>query len=319
MRLFFCFCVLALPAGGAPSAYGFQSFEITGTCFDIEEPLLPKKIEDNQPSLSVAALQNQPLPSWHQMITRIPSDWYRTGKNIFQTESIPQILGLAALTGTLIVTDKQTWPATRRFYKDSEGASAASDFVVAVGDGKLHFALAGSFAAYGFLARDNRALRTASQTVEAVVATGIAVQVLKRVTGRESPNTASRHRGRWKFFPNLKKYHENESAYYAFPSGHIATSMATLTVISENYPEHRWIKPVGYSMMGLLGVSLVAKGMHWYSDLPLGIALGYMLGKTISTPEGIEVTKMPGTKPIQMSLFPAFDLEGGGIRFAVAF
>ncbi|MBI3787701.1 MAG: phosphatase PAP2 family protein, partial [Ignavibacteriales bacterium] len=302
MRLFFCLCVLTLLAGSTPSAYGFQSLEITQTCFDNEEPLLPKKLEGDQPTLSVATLQNQPLPSWHQMFTRIPSDWYRTGKNILQIESIPQVLGLAALTGTLIVTDRQTWPATRNIYKHSEDVHTVSDYMVALGDGSLHFGIAGTFAAYGFLAGDNRALRTASQTVEAVLATGIVVQALKRVTGRESPIASSRHRGRWKFFPNLKKYHENEPAYYAFPSGHISTAMATLTVISENYPEQRWIKPVGYSMVGLLGVGLVAKGMHWYSDLPLGIALGYMLVKTISTPEGIEVAKTTGVKPMQMTL-----------------
>lgn len=319
MRLFFCFSVFVLLAGIVPSAYGFQSLEVAQTCFDDEPELFQFKLDDNQLALSAARLQNQPLPSWHQMITRIPSDWYQTGKNLLQIESIPQVLGLAALTGTLIVTDRQTWPATRRVYRNSEDAREASDYMVALGDGRLHFGIAGAFAAYGFLAGDNRALRTASQTVEAVVATGIVVQVLKRVTGRESPVMASRHRGRWKFFPNLKKYHENEPVYYAFPSGHISTAMATLTVISENYPEHRWIKPVGYSLVGLLGVGLVAKGMHWYSDLPLGVALGYMFGKTISTPEGIEVAKIPGAKPIQMSLSPAFDLEGGGIRFSMAF
>ncbi len=319
MRLFSCFCTLVMLAGNIPSAYGFQSLEVAKPCFEDELEPLRFTPDGNQTALSAAVFQQQPLPSWHQMITRIPSDWYRTGKNLLHVESIPQVLGLAALTGTLIVTDKQTWPATRRVYRKSKDAREASDYMVALGDGTLHFGIAGTFAAYGFLAGDNRALRTASQTVEAVVATGIVVQVLKRVTGRESPIMASRNRGRWKFFPNLKKYHENEPAYYAFPSGHISTAMATLTVISENYPEHRWIKPVGYTLVGVLGVGLVAKGMHWYSDLPLGIALGYMFGKTISTPEGIEVATVPGARPVQMTLSPAFDLEGGGIRFAMSF
>src|SRR5664279_4126820 len=47
--------------------------------------------------------------------------------------------------------------------------------------------LAAAFAAYGFIAGDNRALRTGSQIVETILASGTVVQVLKHITGRESP------------------------------------------------------------------------------------------------------------------------------------
>jgi hypothetical protein len=54
--------------------------------------------------------------------------------------------------------------------------------------------------------------------------------------------------------------------------------MATVTVLAENYPDERWIRPVGYALVGATGFGLVNAGWHWYSDFPLAVALGYMFG-----------------------------------------
>ena len=55
--------------------------------------------------------------------------------------------------------------------------------------------------------------------------------------------------------------------------------MATVTVIAENYPEYHFIRPVGYGLMGVLGYAMLNNGVHWASDYPLGIALGYGFAK----------------------------------------
>ena len=55
--------------------------------------------------------------------------------------------------------------------------------------------------------------------------------------------------------------------------------MSTLTVITENYPEYPIIKPIGYTLMTLLGLQMMNNGVHWASDYPLSIAMGYYLGK----------------------------------------
>jgi membrane-associated phospholipid phosphatase len=149
-----------------------------------------------------------------------------------------------------------------------------SNYSVFIGDGKFNLITAGLFSVYGFAASDRRALKTSSNIVESIIATGLLVQVFKRVFGRASPEAESDNSGRWELFPNLKKYQKNQPRYYAFPSGHIATLTTTITVIANNYPEVSWIKPVGYSAIGLVGISLVNKGMHWYSDLPLEFILG---------------------------------------------
>ncbi|MBK5284467.1 MAG: phosphatase PAP2 family protein [Bacteroidia bacterium] len=148
-----------------------------------------------------------------------------------------------------------------------------------LGDGVTHLSIAGSFWIYGALAKDFRARQTAGELAEAIISAGIVVQVLKHITGRESPFAASFPIGYWRPFPNQADYARNVPHYDAFPSGHLATAMATVTVIAENYPEKKYIRPVGYSLMGLLAYSMLNNGVHWFSDYPLSITMGYAFAK----------------------------------------
>ena len=272
-------------------------------------------------SLNLDILHAQKTTRWYSMFTQLPNDWMHGAGLSIKSESIPAIAGVCVLTYSLLRTDNQTWRGTRRLYHSSADFHDASNYAVALGDGRMHLGIASVFAGYGWLWDDPKALRVASQTVEAFLATGITVQLLKRVTGRESPAAATSHAtGRWKFFPHPSVYDKHPTSYYAFPSGHISTAMATLTVVAENYPQERWIRPVGYTMVGALGVGLVAKGMHWYSDLPMGVALGYLFGKIAANPSIPELMKGVQEKGLDISVTPIIDGQGGGgIHLAMAF
>ncbi|MBD2724402.1 phosphatase PAP2 family protein [Hymenobacter armeniacus] len=148
-----------------------------------------------------------------------------------------------------------------------------------LGDGWTHLAVASSFWIYGGIKKDNRALRTSSELGEAIFSTGLVVQALKRLTGRQSPYVATKDRGEWHLFPSYNRYQSFVPNYDAFPTGHLATAMATVTVIADNYPEYRFVRPVGYGLMGLLGYAMLNNGVHWASDYPIGIALGYGFAK----------------------------------------
>ncbi len=148
-----------------------------------------------------------------------------------------------------------------------------------IGDGWTHLTIASSFWIYGGIKKDNRALRTSSELGEAIFSTGLVVQALKRLTGRQSPYVATKPRGEWHLFPSYSRYQNFVPNYDAFPTGHLATAMATLTVIADNYPEYHFIRPVGYGLMGLLGYAMLNNGVHWASDYPIGIALGYGFAK----------------------------------------
>lgn len=151
-----------------------------------------------------------------------------------------------------------------------------------IGDGWLQVFIAGGFAINGSMTNDNRTLQTASQIMNSLVSASIPTQLLKRATGREDPNRTTKYRGKWR--PFTPHYDEDVSAYDAVPSGHIMAATSTLTVIDTNYPEYRSvIRPVGYTLLTLLSFQMVNIGVHWASDYPIGIALGYVFGKVATT------------------------------------
>jgi membrane-associated phospholipid phosphatase len=240
-------------------------------------------------STTIAISNNDSVfcPTWYDMFTNIPGNCLDYCKITFATNKIPLYAGVAVLTSGLILTDDKTWQASKKFYTSSGRVKAWSDFFVDIGDGSSQFGLAGVFGLYGLITSDKVALRTASQITQTVLASGAVVQILKHITGRQSPFLATRPGGRWDFFPNQIQYLKHVPAYDAFPSGHLTTTLATVIVVAENYPNVKWIKPVGYTLSGLLAISMVNTGIHWYSDYPLAVVLGYTFGMLAAHPEGI--------------------------------
>ncbi len=151
-----------------------------------------------------------------------------------------------------------------------------------LGQGSSEMLFAAGFFIAGKLKQDNRALRTASQLTEAFITLGMGTQLMKYATGRENPSDATVSRGRWTPFPSWKNFQNNKTKYDAFPSGHMAGFVSAITIIGENYPEKKWIKPLGYSIAGLCGLAMINNGVHWASDFPLGFALGYGYGKYLA-------------------------------------
>ena len=259
------------------------------------------------------------LPKWYDMITRIPGDWVEYSKETFQVKNIPAMVGMAALTAGLIATDYQSWQIEKRWYDQSPAFHRISNWLVFTGDGRFQFGIVGAFALYGFAFKDVRGLRTASQTTEAILACGGVVQLLKHITGRESPFVSTKRTGAWRFFPNQIDYAKHVPHYDAFPSGHIATAMTTLIVIAENYPEVTWLKPAGYVALGAISSSLVATGIHWWSDIPLGLALGYAFGEIAAHPAGVEFSEGRHGGMARLSFAPVVYPDGAGMGLSLSF
>jgi hypothetical protein len=261
----------------------------------------------------------QPNLRWYTMFSNIPHDWARFARMSFRPANIPFVVGMTVLTVGLVATDEETWRLSDRFYRNSVTIRDGSDFFEYVGDGRPQFGLAAGYALYGLVLGDQRALRTGSQLVEAILSCGMVVQTLKHITGRQSPFVSTVPGGIWDVFPNQIEYHKHVPSYDAYPSGHIATAMATVTVVAENYPEWKWVRPVGYVAVGLIGVGMANTGIHWYSDYPLGIALGYCFGMIVSHPEGLPAENAPADDAPQISLTPLINARGTGLGVALTF
>ncbi len=151
-----------------------------------------------------------------------------------------------------------------------------------LGQGFPSLLLGGGLYIYGKIKNDYRSISTASQLAESFFLMGISTQIIKRVSGRESPFVATADGGKWRPLPSFSNYQNHTPQYDAFPSGHLATMMSSVTIFAENYPEKKYIKPVGYSLIGLVGFAMMNNQVHWASDYPLALALGYLCAKQVA-------------------------------------
>jgi hypothetical protein len=235
-------------------------------------------------------------PGKYDFLKNIPSDYHLFWDKTVSRSNILNLTGIAALTSLLIHYDEPVVEEAQRFgerlhishkTKNVEGfpfMEIPSDFGTSlyfIGDGAVDIGLAAGFLTYGYFNENNRALQTASQLSEGMLTVGITVQILKHTTGRTSPRP-NNNKDKWTPFPDIKKYQKNVPSFDAFPSGHLATSMMTFTVITTNYPEYKFIRPLGYTLMGLLSFQMLNNGVHWVSDYPLALYIGYSFGKIAS-------------------------------------
>ena len=242
-------------------------------------------------------------PQTLTFLKNAPGDIKDYGKTTFRKENAAAIAAIAALTGVLIWQDQYLVDKAHNLgdhlgishtnYQKTfarigvpgsskslniEGPFDSGSSLYFLGDGWVDVGLAAGFLTVGLTCNDNRALQTSSEMAESILASGTVVQALKHVTGRESPFTTDVPRGTWRFFPNQYDYANHVPRYDAFPSGHLAAAMATVTVIGENYPEYTLVRPIGYGLMGALSFQMMNNGVHWASDYPLAIAMGYSFG-----------------------------------------
>lgn len=185
----------------------------------------------------------------------------------------------------------------------------AASLLYSLGDGWTHTFIAGGFLASGYLRDNNRAVNTGYELIQGMMLSTTASQLFKRSFGRQSPNQKSEYRGAWRPYPSVEAYQNRTAEYDAMPSGHIMTATMTWTVIRENYPEYDSILlPVEVLYLSALGFGMVNNGVHWVSDYPLGIGLGYVFGKGAAS-IAKKNAKYEDTKP-GSTWFPSVNDDG---------
>lgn len=268
-------------------------------------------------------------PGLWKTIADGPGDWWAFAKKSVAKESLPWLGAIGASTYILVRYDQKIYDNTRRFGKHMRistrdktrpylkisgvpilrGPTDAGSAMYFLGDGWINIGLFGYFELSGWLKDDWRALKTGHQLMEGLLVTGFTTQVMKRITGRETPLAAHSPRGVWRPFVGFEEFQAHRTRYDAFPSGHLATGVMTVTVIAGNYPEKKLVKPVGYTLLGLLSFQMVNNGVHWISDYPLGIAVGYTIGKVITDRqrERVRGTAAAARPSLNLGLLPLPD------------
>lgn len=291
-----------------------------------------------QLGLLLMALAIIPIPglaqekiTFKKMVWEMPNTGVKALKKSFSREALPAWAGIAASTAILYHYDSdlyegaqatgRRWGLSNQDFTKTVAKFGKYDLlrlptdtasaIYFMGDGWLDLAVAGSFMAYGHFNNEVRPFNTSLEILHGMAVSAFAVQVLKRSTGRESPSERTEPRGRWSPFPSMNEYNRNTAKYDAMPSGHIMTSTLVFTVIRTNYPEYDSILlPLEVTWLSVLGFGMLNNGAHWASDYPLGIAMGYVIGKAATTLGQANVAKKASSQDSVWAFFPGMDPNG---------
>jgi membrane-associated phospholipid phosphatase len=145
------------------------------------------------------------------------------------------------------------------------------------GSGVYSMPLLGAAFLYGVISKKEKPKKVALDGVKAFAVSGILVQGVKMVTQRQRP-----YQNPQPSFPNNFDGPSGNSGYNSFPSGHTTSVFSVATVVATEYKNVKWVPYVCYAIAGLTGLSRINDNKHWASDVIMGAAIGFAVGKLIA-------------------------------------
>jgi hypothetical protein len=144
---------------------------------------------------------------------------------------------------------------------------SAAQSIEPLGRMTLQAGVLGILYASGRMADKPGLASAAGTSFEALLWSAMICNVTKMAFGREQPADAT----------DARNFFEQQGS---FPSGHAARSFAIAAVMADRYgTKAAWI---GYSIAGLVSLSMVQRDIHWMSDVVAGAGLGLAIGKGIA-------------------------------------
>jgi len=198
-----------------------------------------------------------------------------------KTRDILPIASLAVLTGVLIANDEAIYRGFRDYGDSHAWVGAVSPIFTEMGSSGA-WGTAAAFLCFGLIAKDDKAVKTGALALSAMLQSGILVQFLKGLPGRQRPYWAQgvdHWSGPIGFF---RRFESGQSGRYdSFPSGHTITVFSLATVAAMQYEEHVWVPVFAYTMATGAALSRLTENKHWLSDVLVGGFLGHIIGRMI--------------------------------------
>jgi hypothetical protein len=174
----------------------------------------------------------------------------------------PWLLTLGVAAGGFLATDRATGDDMAKH----TGQLDASRIISYAGSIYGVSAAAGSFYLIGRATHNPRARETGTLSAEAIIDSGIVVTALKEITQRARPLTG---KDRSRFFVGGG----------SFPSGHSIEVWSVATVVASEYHDQPAVQIAAYGIAGAVGVSRFTGLHHYLSDVLVGSAMGYGIGR----------------------------------------
>jgi membrane-associated phospholipid phosphatase len=156
----------------------------------------------------------------------------------------------------------------------SDNGSAKKNALMDLGTqyGEVSFSQLSSLAvlSYGLIFRDDNAVTIGLEIFESYFIANNITSIVKRTFGRRRPYENS---GPYSF----NSFPSRTNSINSFPSGH-ATLAFSLSSILAGHTNSPWLKALFYTAAGVTAVSRVYYSYHWFSDVCMGGAIGYLVG-----------------------------------------
>ena len=163
----------------------------------------------------------------------------------------------------------------------AESHNQASRMISYLGTGYATGGIAATFYAVGRATHNQRARETGVLSAEALIDSAIVATAVKEVTQRRRP-TAGISRG--DFFDGGS----------SFPSGHSIEAWTLATVIANEYHDHRAVEIAAYGLASAVSISRFTGHNHFLSDVLVGSALGYGIGRYVYKTHHVKTSAFGG-------------------------
>ena len=206
--------------------------------------------------------------------------------------------GVAATTGLLMLADKginDTWRDDIR----TGGLDDFLDIMETFGDSQfVVFSSLGGYAV-GELIGSERGKEAALLVAQSFVLSAGLTQVLKFAFRRQRPDDS--RDDQYSFFSS-----DASKTNSAFPSGHATNAFSMASVLTNVYDEQvPWLGWVLYPVATMTALARVNNERHWGSDVFLGSALGYFIGRMV-----VHYSPFRGDKTISLAPMTEGNLNG---------
>ena len=181
-----------------------------------------------------------------------------------QTHDARWLVPLGVGTAALIATDQQTGDEIA----ESDRPLNASRVISYAGSAYGVAAVAGAFYIFGRANHNSRARETGVLAAEALIDSAIVGTSIKAITQRTRPSGGQ---SRSDFFDGGS----------SFPSGHSIEAWTLATVIANEYHDHLPVQIAAYGIASAVSVARFTGRNHYLSDVLIGSAVGYGIGRYV--------------------------------------
>lgn len=270
-----CMMLLALMIAGAVNASAQETSQASTTAMPAPQvSASPSPTPTPTPS---SAPTPSPTPSLERQFFR---NILRDQRAIFtsplglRARDARWLAPLGASTAALIATDRRTAGELgdgKDRLEVSRGVSEVGAFYTASG-------VAATFYFVGRATNNRRMRETGLLGAEALIDGVIVSTALKAITQRPRPREGG---GRGRFFTGGN----------SFPSGHAVTAWSLATVIAYEYKDRPLVRFGAYGVAAAVSVSRFGGRNHFLSDVLVGSAIGYGIGRYVYRTRHVESTE----------------------------